>query len=75
MATFTTAQRKTLAASGAAEADGSYPVRNAADLANAIQAYGRSSNPARTKAHILARARALGLSSKIPISWMAGGKK
>ena len=76
MATFTTAQRKSLASSGAAESDGSYPIRNGADLSNAIQAYGRSSNPAKTKAHIISRARALGMSSKIPMSWMAsGGKK
>ena len=60
MATFNTAERKSLAKTGAAEPDGSYPIRNGSDLSNAIQAYGRSSNPAKTKAHIISRARALG---------------
>ncbi len=75
MATFDTAERKTLAKTGAAEPDGSYPIRNGADLSNAVQAFGRSSNPGKTRAHIISRARALGLTSKLPVSWMAGGKK
>ena len=76
MATFNDRGTQVARRSGAAEPDGSYPIRNGSDLSNAIQAYGRSSNPAKTKAHIISRARALGMSSKIPMSWMAsGGKK
>ena len=70
MATFSTAQRLTLAKTGAAEPDGSYPIRDTADLQNAIQAYGRSKNPAKTKAHIVSRAKALGATHLLPASWM-----
>ena len=60
---FTEKQRHTLANKGAAMPDGSFPIRNKQDLANAEQAIGRahpSKRPA-VRAHIAARARALGL--------------
>jgi hypothetical protein len=75
MATFNAAQRRSLAKSGAAEANGSFPIRNASDLSNAIRDFGRAGSDPADKAHIVARARALGLSAKLPMSWMAGGKK
>jgi hypothetical protein len=62
---FTAEQRREAASSGAAEPDGSYPIHNASDLHNAMQAIGRSKNPAKTRAHIRARARALGLTSEL----------
>lgn len=68
---FSSDKRKELAASGAAMSDGSYPIENASDLANAIQAIGRAPDPAKTKAHIKARAKALDLSDKIPDDWNA----
>src|SRR3990167_8190280 len=46
---FTSQQRKTMASSGAAMPDGSFPVANKQDLKNAIQAIGRASNPEMTK--------------------------
>lgn len=61
--------RTTLAKSGVAEPDGSYPIRNEQDLKNAIQAVGRSSNVAATKAHIKRRAAALGLTRLVPFEW------
>lgn len=66
---FTENERKKDAESGAAEPDGSYPIQNAGDLRNAIRAYGRSKDPAKTKAHIISRAKALGLSHMLPSGW------
>jgi hypothetical protein len=63
---FSTEQRKALAKKGHALPDGSYPIVNAGDLANAIQAIGRAGPGKRSQviAHIKKRAAALGLSSK-----------
>jgi hypothetical protein len=60
-AEFSTAQREKLAEKGHALPDGSYPIRNASDLKNAIQALGRAKNRAAAMAHIRQRAKALGL--------------
>lgn len=62
---FSASRRRADAKSGAAESDGSFPIENATDLHNAMRAVGRSKNPAKTKAHIRARARALGLESQL----------
>lgn len=70
MADFTEAERRSLAKRGMALPDGSFPVRNAADLHNAIQAIGRAKDPAAAKRHIIKRARALMLKSEIPLSWL-----
>lgn len=66
---FTAEQRKRAAKSGAAMKDGSYPIENKSDLANAIRAIGRSQNPEATKGHIKRRAAALGATSMLPDSW------
>lgn len=55
-----------------------YPIRNAGDLDNAIKAVGRvrpNTDAARQKVrkYILARAKALGLTSRIPDTWAADG--
>lgn len=65
---FTAEQRQQLARSGAAMSDGLFPVRNAADLRNAIQAFGRAGNQAAVARHIARRARALGLERLLPTS-------
>lgn len=70
-ATFTTEQRQKLAKSGAAMKGGGFPIRNRSDLKNAISAYGRAKNKAAAKAHIIKRARALGLTSLLPEGWMS----
>jgi hypothetical protein len=62
---FSEGQRREDAKSGAAEGDGSFPIHNASDLKNAMRAIGRSKNPGKTKAHIRARARALGLTDQL----------
>jgi hypothetical protein len=61
--------RDKLAKEGKALPDGSYPIRNASDLKNAIQAFGRAKNKAATKRHIIKRANALKKSSLIPDEW------
>jgi hypothetical protein len=62
-------QREELAKSGVAMKDGSFPIRNAEDLQNAIQAHGRAKNVKAAKKHIVKRARALGKAKLIPKEW------
>lgn len=71
MADFTEGERRLLAKRGEALPDGSFPIRNKADLSNAIHAYGRA-DPAkrgRVRSHIERRARALGAADMIPEEW------
>ena len=58
---FNQAERDKAAKSGAAMPDGSFPILNAEDLANAVHAIGRASHPEAVKAHIRKRATDLGL--------------
>ena len=44
MTKFTSEERERLAKQGKAMPDGGYPIRNKADLKNAISAYGRGVN-------------------------------
>jgi hypothetical protein len=66
---FSDKERQEAADSGAALPDGSYPIKTKEDLGNAIQAIGRAKNPAKAKAHIKARASALGATDMLPDSW------
>ena len=62
------AERDRAAAAGQALPDGSFPIRNATDLGNAIQAFGRA-NPGdrrRVARHIRRRARALNMTDRLP---------
>lgn len=72
---FTADERRTMARNGQAMQDGSYPVPNEEYLGKAIQAVGRGSNNSHNaiRSHIIRRAKALGLASKIPDSWKADG--
>lgn len=70
MTKFSAAERRSLAKSGAAESNGSYPIRNASDLKNAIRDFGRGGSKPADKAHIISRAKALGLTGNLPMSWM-----
>lgn len=71
---FTTHQREHAAATGAALPDGSFPIENEQDLRNAIHAVGRASDEAKAKAHIIARAKALGLTHLLPDDWTGSEK-
>lgn len=68
-----TKERKKLATKGKAMKGGGFPIANKADLKNAIQAYGRASNKAAAKQHIIKRARALGATNLLPDSWKKKG--
>lgn len=71
---FSEKQRQTMASNGQALPDGSYPIASVSDLENAIHAYGRAKDPAKVKAHIIARAKALGATDKLPDGWMSTQK-
>lgn len=64
-------ERKEMASSGEAMDDGEMPIRNSADLRNAIMSWPRSANRDAAKLHIMRRAAALGLESSLPADWVA----
>lgn len=66
---FSTHERKKMAETGEAESDGSFPIKDSEDVFNAVQAYGRSKDPTKTKAHIIKRAKALGCEYALPQDW------
>lgn len=66
---YSTEERQSMAKKGQALPDGSFPIADREDLENAIQAFGRASDPAAAKAHIKKRARELGLEELIPEGW------
>lgn len=66
---FNTPERKKLAKTGAAMPDGSFPIKNAEDLKNAIKLAGKAKNPEAAKAHIRKRAKVLSLTDMIPAGW------
>jgi hypothetical protein len=68
---FSDDQRKDLADQGKAMPDGSFPIVNGKDLENAIHAVGRAKDYEKAKQHIIARARALGMTDKLPEDWQA----
>lgn len=62
-------QRESMAESGEAMEDGSFPIADKADLENAIKAWGRAGDKEAAKAHILKRAKELGAEDMIPENW------
>ena len=76
MATFTAAQRRQLAASGAAMPGGAYPITNRAELDDAVRAVGRGSGSHNAiRKHIISRAKAIGATDAIPGSWTSTGAR
>ena len=63
---YNTEERKSMADSGEALPDGSYPIADEEDLKNAIQSFGLGKNHSAAAKHIAKRAKALGLSDLIP---------
>lgn len=66
---FDTEQRRRAAESGIAMPDGSFPIANRQDLANAIRSIGRAADYDKAKRHIIDRARSLGAVSMLPEDW------
>lgn len=77
MAEPTAEQRRQAAGKGQAMPGGRFPIRNRADLENAIRAVGRAkggeAGRAAVRRFIIKRARALGLAELIPDTWNADG--
>jgi hypothetical protein len=63
------AGRRREAANGEAEPDGSYPIRTAQDVRNAVNDFNRSHGTPKDRAHIIARARAIGAEDALPDDW------
>ena len=62
-------QREKDAEEGVAMPDGSYPIRSAKDVEDAVRDYNRSGEKSDVKAHIIARARAIGAERALPADW------
>jgi len=69
MRDYTQAERDRMTETGEALDDGSYPIKDADDLRNAIQAVGRAKDYEKAKRHIMRRARALDLEWMLPEEW------
>lgn len=67
---FSQDERDKAADTGAAMPDGSFPIKNTGDLTNAIRLAGNAKDPDAARRHIIARAKALGASDKIPDTWV-----
>ncbi|MFI8535338.1 hypothetical protein ACIGMX_34475 [Streptomyces aquilus] len=73
-ADLSAAGRRKAAAAGAAMPDGSYPINTKADLRKAIKAVGRGgADHDKIRAHIIKRAKALGLEAMVPENWNSDG--
>ena len=69
------AQREKDAEEGVAMPDGSYPIRSAKDVEDALRDYYRSGEKPDVKAHIIARARAIGAERALPADWSEASDK
>ena len=66
---FSDTSREKMAGRGVAMPDGSYPIPDKDALRRAIASYGRASDPAAVKRHIIKRAKALGATDMLPEDW------
>jgi hypothetical protein len=71
---FAVAEREKDAKNGVAMPDGSYPIKSAKAVENAVRDYYRSGERPKVKAHIIARARAIGAEGSLPADWTASEK-
>lgn len=73
-AKYSAADRKAMAGNGQAMKDGSYPIKDEADLDNAIHAVGHGgADHDAIRRHVITRAKSMGKSSKIPDNWNSDG--
>jgi hypothetical protein len=66
---FSPKEREQEAEEGVAMPDGSYPIRSAKDVENAVRDYYRSGKKPDVKTHIISRAKAIGAESALPDDW------
>lgn len=66
---YTSATREVLAREGAARPDGSYPIKTATDVEDAVDDFDRSNGSDADKAHIIRRAEQVGATDKLPATW------
>lgn len=66
---FSDDERSSMADSGEAMPDGSFPIKTAKDVKNAVLAHGRAKDPVKAKAHIKSRAKAIGATKHLPDDW------
>lgn len=64
---YSTDQRRDMAKSGQALPDGSFPIKDCGDVADAIPLVGRYKGPHDARAHVIRRAKSLGCS--LPEGW------
>ena len=67
---FSEAKRKEMAEAGTAMKDGSFPIESAKDVENAVHDWGRTGSKPEVKAHIIARAKAIGAEASLPDGWI-----
>jgi hypothetical protein len=72
---FSAAEREKDAEAGVAMPDGSYPIKSAKDVENAVSDYNRIGQKPDVKAHIIARAKAIGAESALPDDWTKRSEK
>ena len=72
---FAAGEREKDAEDDVALRDGSYPIRSAKDVENAVRDYFRSGKKPEVKAHIIARAKAIGAESALPDDWREAADK
>jgi hypothetical protein len=72
---FSAAVREKDAEAGVAMPNGSYPIRSAKDVENAVRDYYRSGRRPDVKAHIIARAKAIGAEDALPGGWTRSADK
>jgi hypothetical protein len=72
---FSAAEREKDAEAGVAMPDGSYPIKSAKDVENAVRDYNRSGQKPDVKAHIITRAKAIGAESALPDDWTKRSEK
>lgn len=68
-------ERKEMAAKGEAKKDGSYPIKTAKDVGNAVADWYRSKGSASDKRHIIKRAKSIGATDQLPADWPGSTKK
>ena len=72
---FSAPEREKDAEEGVAMPDGSYPIRSVKDVENAVRDYFRTGKKPDVKAHIIARAKAIGAESALPDDWKESADK